>query len=158
MSDTDKHVRYLLWCISQWPAWAALVQITPVQIRDQQVVLWWRHRIGLYNSWDWALLVDLEQCQSVHSALTPSAHHLHSMLTQQNAHLVLKQTDLVWSALFWSTLMNVSWLCENLICPWGEVHVEYAHVSTLFLNTFLIRKARKRWIKAWQHPKNLGYK
>ena len=73
MSDTDKHVRYLLWCISQWPAWAALVQITPVQIRDQQVVLWWRHRIGLYNSWDWALLVNLEQCQSTHSALTPSA-------------------------------------------------------------------------------------
>ena len=154
MSDTDKHVRYLLWCISQWPAWAALVQITPVQIRDQQVVLWWRHRIGLYNSWDWALLVDLEQCQSAHSALTPYAQYAHTAKCSSCTHA----NWLGVICIIWSTLMNVFWLCENLICTWGEVHVEYAHVSTLFLNTFLIRKARKRWIKAWQHPKNLGYK
>ena len=114
MSDTDKHVRYLLWCISQWPAWAALVQIPPVQIRDQQVVLWWRHRIGLYNSWDWALLLDLEQCQSAHSSHSKMLIWYSCKLTWCDLHYLEYTNECILTV--WEPHLHLGW-SACWVCP-----------------------------------------
>ena len=113
----------------------------------------WSLQLLRLSSTSWPRTVPISP-QCFDTICTPSAQYAHTAKCSSCTHA----NWLGVICIIWSTLMNVFWLCENLICTWGEVHVEYAHVSTLFLNTFLIRKARKRWIKAWQHPKNLGYK
>ena len=71
---------------------------------------------------------------------------------------VLNQNNPVWSA----SSVVYSW--EYFDCVRTSFAVELKcllrmfTVSPLFFNTFLIRNHWKRWIKVWQHSKNLVYK